>query len=267
VRKPWLTLDGFVQVGSGGSRYGYLDFVGTQSLSGTGSIFFSNSNLNTVRVRDSGTTLTIGPGITIRGMNGSVGYNPLLSGSHNDVAVIDHGTVSPDIAGGTIILHADNGFTAAGPLQASNGATLALQSTWSIGTTASIGVGSTLELQDTGTTVGDTQITADAGSNVNIRGSLINTSSTLNLTGGGTFNLIGGVIKGGTLASGSTLSCSDPGNPYGTLTGGTLDGVTLEGNLNLTTLLPSHVTILNGLTLQGLRITIAKLGHMESFIF
>ena len=129
-----LTLDGFVQVGAGSNYYGYLDFVGTQSLSGTGSIFFDDSKVNTVRVRDSGTTLTIGPGITIHGVNGSVGYNPLLSGSHNDVAVIDHGTVSPDFAGGTIILRADNGFTAAGPLQASNGATLALQGTWSIGT-------------------------------------------------------------------------------------------------------------------------------------
>ena len=223
-----LTLDGFVQVGSGSSRYGYLDFVGTQSLSGTGTIAFDNSNYNTVRVRDSGTTLTIGSGITIRGMNGSVGYNPILPGSHNDVAVIDHGTVSPDIAAGTIILRADNGFTAAGPLQASNGATLALQSTWTIDSAQAIGAGSTLELQDTGTTVGDTQITAAATSTVNIRGSLANTSHTLNLTGGGTFNLIGGTIKGGTVASGSTL--------YGSTSGGTLDGVTLEGNLNLTAL-------------------------------
>ena len=126
-----LTLDGFVQVGTGSNYYGYLDFVGTQSLSGTGSIAFDNSNYNTVRVRDSGTTLTIGPGITIHGVNGSVGYNPLLSGSHNDVAVIDHGTVSGDIAGGTIILRADNGFTATG-LKASGGGTLNLTGTFAL---------------------------------------------------------------------------------------------------------------------------------------
>lgn len=126
-----LTLDGFVQVGSGSTYYGYLDFVGTQSLSGTGSIRFDNSTVNTVRVRDSGTTLTIGPGITIHGANGSVGYNPLLSGSHNDVAVIDHGTVSPDFAGGTIILRADNGFTATG-LKASGGGTLNLTGTFAL---------------------------------------------------------------------------------------------------------------------------------------
>src|ERR1035441_10457717 len=48
-----------------------------------------------------GTTLTIGPGIAIRGQQGTIGYNPNFGGPQN-ISVVNQGTISWD-SGGTIV--------------------------------------------------------------------------------------------------------------------------------------------------------------------
>jgi hypothetical protein len=72
-----LVLNGTARLGTAtNNSYGLLSFVGTQTLSGNGTILFglgydSNYN-NTLRLENAGTVLTIGPSIIIRGQNGNI---------------------------------------------------------------------------------------------------------------------------------------------------------------------------------------------------
>src|SRR5262249_3557001 len=63
-----LTLNGTATLGSG-PGYAALRFAGTQTLDGTGAVVFNSStdSANALAVVSGGTTLTIGPGITVRG--------------------------------------------------------------------------------------------------------------------------------------------------------------------------------------------------------
>ena len=58
--------------------FGYLNFTGSQTLGGTGTVVFGQYSPNTLQVSEASTTLTIGSGITVRGQSGGVGYNPSL---------------------------------------------------------------------------------------------------------------------------------------------------------------------------------------------
>src|SRR5262249_53015808 len=76
-----------------------VSFVGTQTLGGTGSILFAdnstfNATTNAVLVPNAGTTLTIGPAITIHGKRGKV---EAATGAAFD----NQGTIAAD--GGDII--------------------------------------------------------------------------------------------------------------------------------------------------------------------
>ena len=54
--------------GTGNSNWGYLQFSGTQTLGGSGTVNFgTDGTLNSVCFSDSGTKLTISPGVTIQG--------------------------------------------------------------------------------------------------------------------------------------------------------------------------------------------------------
>src|SRR5439155_250706 len=58
-----------------GSSYGYLLFDNTETLGGTGTVLLGKSGSNTIYSNlsgASGVTLTIGPGITVRGSSGSL---------------------------------------------------------------------------------------------------------------------------------------------------------------------------------------------------
>ena len=61
---------------------GVINFAGTQTLSGNGTVGIGNNDYccpryyNSLWLSSVGTTLTIGSGITIEGQNGVVGYNP-----------------------------------------------------------------------------------------------------------------------------------------------------------------------------------------------
>jgi len=114
-----LELNGTVTLAE---QYSRLDFVGTQTLSGTGAVVFGNFYANAVRVNDAGTTLTIGSGITIRGGSNQgygarLGYSDYWGGPTN-IAVVNLGTISAD---GSRITLLQGSFTNAGTAEARNG--------------------------------------------------------------------------------------------------------------------------------------------------
>src|SRR5204863_55652 len=97
--------------------------------------------LNTVQVASPGGQLTIGPGITIHGGIGSVGYNPNLIGPAN-VSFINQGTISADSASAGGITLDGIGWSNTGIIQAPNGGHLALSGKgWTNAKTVSVSGG------------------------------------------------------------------------------------------------------------------------------
>ena len=108
-----------------GSTAGQLNFVGAQTLGGTGSVLFGENGGNQINTAasngDSG-TLTIGSGITIHGKSGLIGYN----GGNSYTPLVNQGTIAADVSGGSLAVYGDN-WTNAGTLEAANGGTLILK--------------------------------------------------------------------------------------------------------------------------------------------
>ncbi len=217
-----MTLDGTLSLGDA-SSIGYLNFRGSQTLGGTGTVAFSSASIaqyypayNGLFVSISGTTLTIGPGVTVDGQLGIIGYSSPYQGSPV-CSVVNQGTIQADESGTTITIDG-TGDQNTGTLNALNGATLLLQgSDW----------------LDSGVNY------LDATSTFSLGASFSNSGNTLALTGPGTFTL-SGTIQGGTInvPVGTTF---DPS--------GTLDGVTVDGNWQVTG--TQSVTVEDGLTLDG----------------
>ncbi|MCX6922711.1 MAG: hypothetical protein NT154_05775, partial [Verrucomicrobia bacterium] len=118
-----LVLNGTALVGNP-TNYseGGITFLGSQTLSGNGTVVFGNSSYNGLVPYYSGDILTIGPGITVRGQSGTIGDSSWWSGSAN-VGFVNLGTISPNVSGGTILCRAES-LTNSGNLSASAGATL-----------------------------------------------------------------------------------------------------------------------------------------------
>ncbi len=214
-----LTLNGTARLGiADGTKYGYMSFVGSQTLSGNATVLFGGHAANGLVVNLSGTTLTLGSGVTVHGKNGSVGNSPALGGSGT---FANAGLISADVSGGTILLNATN-WSNSGTLQA---------------------VAGTLNLSGTFTGASAQNMVGNAGT-VNLTGTMDNTGNTftLNATTGPLY-LVGGTIKNGTVTeSGAGLKGS----------GGTLDGVTLNGDLDIGVINNNEsFAILHGLTLNG----------------
>ncbi|HEY8993065.1 MAG TPA: PEP-CTERM sorting domain-containing protein, partial [Lacunisphaera sp.] len=114
----------------------------------------------------------------------------------------------------------------------------------------------TLTAQNSGNLLWDgTNTTANLGSVVltgggraRLNGTLNNASATLNAPTGGAFDLYGGTITGGTIATGALGF---------TTSGGYLDGTTLNGDLNLS-VSSSYVRFLNGTNFTGTNATLAN---------
>ena len=77
-----------------GSTYGQLFFGTTETLGGTGTVLFGKNGSNAVYNSVPSITLTIAPGITVRGSSGGLG------GYYGSDAVINQGTISADDSGG-----------------------------------------------------------------------------------------------------------------------------------------------------------------------
>lgn len=238
-----LTLNGAATIASNASS---IDFNGTQTLGGAGSIAISRATSG-VRVTAAGATLTIGPNVTIKGTVGAVGFQG--SGPTN-IHVVNQGTVGGDAAGTGLTLNAAT-WTNSGTIQARNGGTTSIIApTWSNPGTFLVDNG-TLNLGSTFTPAEVVGHLNRTGGTVNITGTLNNVGTTLPVdVAAGPFNVApGGRIDGGSIVATLPNGVPAPGGLVLTASGGTLNGIAIFGDFNVTD--GSHVTVTNGLTLNG----------------
>jgi hypothetical protein len=102
-------------------------------LGGNGTVVFGNNgnyDYNALRLLYGDTTLTIGPGITVRGQRGAIGDATDYGGSVANVGVVNQGTIQADVSGGTITINAQP-FSNQGTLAATLG-TVSLSGTYAL---------------------------------------------------------------------------------------------------------------------------------------
>jgi hypothetical protein len=147
-----LTLNGTLLLGDQSSDvYGYVNFSGTQTLGGTGTVVFGQFEPNMLFVSQAGTTLTIGPGITVRGQSGSLGYSGVLFVSPTNVSVVNEGTIQADVSGGQITVYQSGGaFQNAGTVNASDGAIYVFDPSYGMVNSGTVGAGPTGTLEISG---------------------------------------------------------------------------------------------------------------------
>jgi len=117
-----LVLNGTATLGNQ-TTWGYLNFNGSQTLGGNGTVVFGNSGCNAIRLASAATTLTLGPNITVHGRTGQIGYAPSCIGGPQNVSVINQGAILADVNGGTITIRAQP-FTNTGTTNHLNGGIL-----------------------------------------------------------------------------------------------------------------------------------------------
>lgn len=168
---------------------GTLTFAAGQGLSGTAEVLLSGTS----SLHSGGGTFTVGPNITVRGHQGTVG-SP-------GAQLINQGRLISEQSGGKLTVTGNNWINQ-GTIEVKPGATLA--------------VDGTVRTSDLGTIVND-------GGNLSVVGTLDNRGQTLAVGTPHTWTLDGGRIVGGTIttAPGKNLLISR-------FTTGTLDGVTLD---------------------------------------
>lgn len=265
-----LTLNGTATVGA----FGFLNFDGTQTLGGTGSVLFTEgpaSGLIQSNTADPAPILTIGSTMTIHGgatqsSGASIGDSDYL-GTVGSGTIVNNGKISADVAGATLFLNR-SAIVNHGTIEAKNGGHLNLGNlSTSNGTLSATGSGSMLEIYGlhwtNSGTLGETgaklllggtftvaelgPLTLSGSGEVLIAGVLQNAGTTLTLDPAAKWYLYGGTILGGTVQSsnGSKLVLVP--------SGGVLDGVTLNTDLDVT--VGNSVTravVLHGLTLNGI---------------
>jgi hypothetical protein len=196
-----LTLNGSINI----NNNSVLSFGGDQTLGGTGSIVLGDTGAsNRALAMEGNTVLTIGPGISISGQNGTIGQAYLAGGNQT---LINKGSILASVGGGTIVLT---------PTLTQNAALLGATN------------GGTLRLDSNVTQTGAGQINAATGSTVlqngvTITGGVINTAGTGRLTAANNNNnFLSGVTLAGLLdmASGTGIERVSSGL---TLNGGTID--------------------------------------------
>jgi hypothetical protein len=245
-----LTVNGLITLYSGTQASDGLIFTGTagssQTVAGTGTIRFGNLLGGAINVA-SGTTLTLGPGLTVTEVDGVNSYGQIqgLTGS----VLVNQGTITAISGNLDFFGSAGSGLsvTNTGTLQAINGAGLHLLDDGinNQGTIRVQGASSGLE-------IGGNQTTAGLGSIgstgiVYLNGVLDNTGHTLqlNATTGNWTLLNNSTIHGGTI---QTVGGAKLIN--GRYQGTGLIGVTLDGTLDVSAG-PTVVTVFNGLTLTN----------------
>ncbi len=259
-----VTVDGTLNLSGAGLRLslvGANQFLGASG--GPGSILLTGAG-TTLSVSDTetlaGFTLTFGSTSSSAAILqlGSYFAQSLTLGTGTTVNVTGRAlisnlsqTVSKQVVNSGSISVASGGLLEVGTgVQLASGgssATLAIQS------------GGTLQLDGSYTTAGlHSLVTSDAGTVV-VTGLLDNSGASLTLGPGGTLPslaLQGGTLKGGTVRVGSgSLSLLSGGTAY-TPISSTLDGVTLQGTLDLSAAAgntpgANQVLFRDGLTLQG----------------
>ena len=118
-----FTLNGAVNI-NGGSYFGFgVAAAESITLKGSGSITF-DSNVNNHLSLDNGVQLTVAPGITIHGQNGTIGTAEFAGPTG---ILINNGVIRDDVAGSTLTVSGTT-ITNNGTLQALNGGALILSS-------------------------------------------------------------------------------------------------------------------------------------------
>jgi len=161
--------------------------MGTQTLSGNGTVVFGNAGYtgNALYLAQEDTTLTLGPGITVRGENGTLGSpaNTSWPGSFRNVWVINQGTLSAEMTDGHLVI-AGQAFRNQGVVGAANGGHLSVEDVGELGQVSAL-VGSTLSLGGTYTNHSVLNLTDGAVLNLDgqwcNRGLIQATNSTVNL--------------------------------------------------------------------------------------
>ncbi len=223
-----LTLNGTALVGNPSNGwYGQMTFTGSQTLGGNGEVIFGsygNPAYNAIRLASSSTALTIGPGMTVHGKFGTIGYSPAYGGPLN-ISVTNLGVISADLSGGTIVVDAQPFNSQEGLVQSPLG-TLDLAGVVAPGALGNVESGAgTFALSGILTNTGQSLI-------------LPGRSNALTLQPGA--HVFGGLIIA---TNGNALIINQ----------GILDDVTVEGLLDVgNTVAGASLTITNNLTLNGL---------------
>ena len=234
-----LTLNGStINLGTAaGDMFGRLFFIGTETLDGTGTVLLGGSFTNGL-LSSGVANFTIGADILVHGQNGQINFG--IQGFANQ------GTISADTAGGTISL---TGVSNSGAIQSSSGSTLILGGTCSNNNIISAN-GGTVNLNGNFTLAGLGTVDGSSGT-VNLTGTLDTGGGTLAFTAAtGSWNLVGGTLLGGTVTE------ADGAELIFTNSGGTLNGVTFNNDLDLTN--NASATVSNGLTLNGSTINLGN---------
>jgi hypothetical protein len=255
-----LTANGLIQLGriNDTTDHGRLVFGGNQdqTLSGTGSIVFGSDrdpmHSSVVEAGLTPGTLTIGPGVTIRGDTGTITCDSFNS-------LVNQGTISADVSDGSISLTGSN-WTNTGTIQATSHGTIHLQANGfsNQGTIRAQGSNSAVDIEGNQTTTGLGSITSTGGA-VNVLGTINNTGNTLSLTAStGSWNLLGGTIQGGTIQTATGIALVVASNSSFT------SGVTLDGTLDFSAS-PGHtLSVTSGLTVNG-TIQLGSIGNTTGY--
>jgi RHS repeat-associated protein len=258
-----MTLNGTILLGSAdGTVIALLTFSGTQTLSGAGKIIFGGAGNNDLAVSDSTAILTVGPGITIDGK----------SGTFTGGEIVNEGTIAADGAAGVLGIVASSGFSNSGTLEVNNAETLSLyvngsnvslSTTWSNTGTFEVN-GGFLNLGGTFTPE-DIDTFSRKGGTVNLYGTLNNDSAPgLVLDNSkGSWNLIG-QINGGTITTTGNNTLVAAANTF--LGYSVLNGITLDGVLDLSSNNAVTVDVTGGLILNGVIDIGAANGSTASYL-
>jgi hypothetical protein len=235
----------------GNNTYLYWQQAGT--LSGKAMTFGSGAY---IYVNGANNTLTLGSGTT------ATGQVQIYSDGSNGTTITNQGTITHNSSYGYLyaisLVNSGNITTTNGNLQIgstssgynttnsgtilANGSSAIVYLDGNVANTGTMGVKNSGQLifrgNNTTANLGAVQIAT--GGHVYLNGTLDNTSATLNVPTGGSFELLGGSIKGGTIAAGA-LSLTN----YG----GGIDGATLIGDFNSAA--NSGVSVKGGTTFTG----------------
>ncbi len=271
-----------------GGYYGNLYVVGTTTLDNA-TISISDYagggyGLQLLDQTATGATLTLGSKLVVQNVADSNGYAGGYLGGSNYATdgIVNKGTILAGAAAGNFNI-GGNSFINQGSIGVSNGNYFSIQSTtltnsgsitvdastlilsagWSNTGKVTVTNAGTLQLGTDTTTawgsVGTISATAStvnlygqfttaklktlvlSGGTVNFYGNLVNTGTTLTVGVGSTYGLQSGTITGGVIAPGA--------NPFA-FSGGTLDGVTYRGTLDMSAVF-SALTVAHGITLTG----------------
>jgi RHS repeat-associated protein len=260
-----LVLNGTALVGNPTNGWGgAIDFLYNQTVSGTGTLLFGNCTTNALLFGANGASITLGPGITVRGQNGQLNWDPSVFFFGAPVTVLSQGSIAAD-GNGVIVVQDPVKLSNSGQVSVLRGSTLKFNGSFTNSQTVTLFPGALLQLSYNGSpwanlgSINGTnailnirgsaaplgtlalpgctvelaaaftgpQVTAlqQAQAAVQVFGSVDNTGNALVLdTNVGLLTLSGGIIQGGTLNSSNSIALVCSN-------GANMHGVTVNGTV------------------------------------